>query len=48
VKGGLLALEIGDDQAEATAAIFAHAGFDEIAKDRDLAGTERVVSGKKR
>ncbi len=45
--GGALALEIGDGQALATRALLAAAGFTDVQARRDLAGTERVVSGTK-
>jgi len=45
--GGLLAMEVGFDQAPAVAALFERAGFVEIARARDLAGVERVVSGRR-
>jgi release factor glutamine methyltransferase len=45
--GGLLALEGGFDQAPAVAALLAEHGFDEITRRKDLAGIERVVSGRK-
>ncbi len=43
--GGVLAVEIGADQGEAVRALFAEAGFREIALRRDYAGLDRVVSG---
>lgn len=43
--GGVLALEIGAGEAEATAAIFAERGFRAIRADRDYGRIERVVSG---
>lgn len=43
--GGLLALEIGAGEAEATRALFAAAGFTSIATHRDYGRIERVVSG---
>jgi release factor glutamine methyltransferase len=45
--GGALALEIGDGQAAATRALLEAAGFTDVQTRRDLAGTERVVSGTK-
>jgi release factor glutamine methyltransferase len=45
--GGLLALEGGFDQAPAVAELLGNAGFSQIARARDLAGIERVVSGRK-
>ena len=44
-RGGLLALEVGFDQAPAVAALFQEAGFVDISRAKDLAGIERVVSG---
>lgn len=43
--GGVLAVEIGSDQGEATRALFAEAGFRDIEIRRDYGGHERVVSG---
>lgn len=43
--GGLLALEIGDEQAAAVSALMRGAGFTAIAVQKDLAGHDRVVSG---
>jgi release factor glutamine methyltransferase len=45
--GGLLALEGGFDQAPAVAALLEASGFSEIARSKDLAGVERVVSGRR-
>jgi release factor glutamine methyltransferase len=45
VPGGLIALEVGFDQAPAVAALFEAAGFVDVARSKDLAGVERVVSG---
>ncbi|HET9929482.1 MAG TPA: peptide chain release factor N(5)-glutamine methyltransferase [Polyangiaceae bacterium] len=42
---GVLALEIGFDQASAVAELFAARGFRDVVRDRDYAGIERVVSG---
>jgi len=47
VPGGMLAMEVGFDQAPAVAALFEGAGFVDIARARDLAGVERVVSGRR-
>jgi len=44
---GLLAVELGIGQADDVAALFEEAGFEEVQKTADLAGVERVVSGKK-
>jgi release factor glutamine methyltransferase len=43
----LIALEIGMGQADATAALMQEAGFGEVERLRDLAGIERVVSGRR-
>ncbi|MEE2566226.1 peptide chain release factor N(5)-glutamine methyltransferase [Hyphobacterium marinum] len=45
--GGHAAVEIGYDQAEAVNALFAAAGFADVALSRDLAGNPRVISGQK-
>jgi release factor glutamine methyltransferase len=45
--GGVLALEIGDGQAEAARALLSDAGFTDVQTRKDLAGVERVVSGRK-
>ncbi len=45
--GGVLALEVGDDQPEATARILEEAGFGEVEVARDFARRERVVSGRR-
>jgi release factor glutamine methyltransferase len=47
VVGGALAIEIGQGQAGATAALFAASGLVEIARHRDLGGVERVVTGRR-
>lgn len=47
VGSGLLALEIGEGQAEAVTTLLAEAGFDEIQVRTDLAGIERVVWGRR-
>jgi release factor glutamine methyltransferase len=46
VAGGILAVEVGFDQADDVATLFARSGFEELEKTRDFAGIERVVSGK--
>ena len=43
--GGVLALEIGAGQAEATRALLVAAGFTDVQTRKDLGGIERVVSG---
>lgn len=45
--GGFLALEVGYDQGEAVEALLKAEGFLDIQRMRDLAGMERVVSGRK-
>lgn len=45
VPGGVLAVEVGFDQAPAVSALFEEAGFRDVVRSRDLAGRERVVSG---
>ena len=45
--GGYLLVEIGCDQGEAVKAILADGPFDEIRVVRDLAGRDRVVSGRR-
>jgi len=44
-SGGVLALEIGAGQAEATRALLQAAGFTDVQTRKDLGGIERVVSG---
>lgn len=43
--GGVLALEVGFDQAERVAAIFERQGFVKLERRRDYGGHQRVVSG---
>jgi release factor glutamine methyltransferase len=45
VPGGVLAVEVGFDQAPRARALFEAAGFDAIESRRDYGGHERVVSG---
>jgi release factor glutamine methyltransferase len=44
--GGALVLEIGEGQAQATAALCRAAGLEDVRIRADLAGIERVVSGR--
>jgi release factor glutamine methyltransferase len=44
--GGVLALEVGAEQAERVAKGLGAYGFVEVQRDRDYAGIERVVSGR--
>lgn len=46
--GGALALETGDEQGNAVAAMLGAAGFSDIGVHKDLAGHDRVVTGVKR
>lgn len=46
-SSGTLLVEVGAGQAAAVAELFAVAGYAEISTNRDLAGIERVVAGKK-
>lgn len=48
VPNGVLALEIGCDQADAVISLFESAGFSEVSRRRDYANLDRVVSGKLR
>ncbi|HEX7667944.1 MAG TPA: peptide chain release factor N(5)-glutamine methyltransferase [Polyangiaceae bacterium] len=43
---GLVALEIGHDQAARTAALLENAGFTDVERAKDYGGIERVVSGR--
>lgn len=45
--GGMLLCEIGYDQGEEVSALFEAAGFKEVRVVKDLAGLDRVVTGKK-
>lgn len=47
IEVGLLALEVGEGQAEAVRGLLADAGFGAIETRRDLAGIERVVMGER-
>lgn len=44
-SGGVLALEIGDDQGPAVADLLAKRGFGDVRVDKDYARRDRVVSG---
>jgi len=44
-SGGVLALEIGHDQASRVKDLFVSAGFSDVSGERDYGGIERVVSG---
>ena len=43
--GGVLAVEIGEEQGEAVAALFKGAGLSDIRVHKDTAGLDRAVSG---
>ena len=45
-QDGWLALEIGHDQAEAVAGLLDDAGYTQIQVKKDLAGLDRVVTGR--
>ena len=45
--GGWLLCEIGEDQAEAAAALLTAAGLAEVAVRPDLAGRDRVLEGRR-
>lgn len=45
--GGVLLLEIGEDQGEAVSALMKSAGYREVRVEKDLSGLERVVMGKR-
>jgi release factor glutamine methyltransferase len=46
IAGGILAVEVGHDQASRVAEAFERAGFSEVQRRRDYGGHERVVSGR--
>ncbi len=46
-KGGLLALEVGHDQAAAVVGLAREAGLEAVEAHRDLAGRERIVTASK-
>jgi len=43
--GGVLGIEVGDDQAEGAASIFEECGFADVRRHRDYRNVERVVTG---
>jgi release factor glutamine methyltransferase len=45
--GGWMAVEVGLHQADSVAALFLTCGFCDIDSIKDLAGIERVVTGRK-
>jgi release factor glutamine methyltransferase len=44
-SGGRLYAEIGEDQAEAAAALLTASGLTEVAIHQDLVGRDRIVEG---
>jgi release factor glutamine methyltransferase len=47
VPGGWLVLEVGDGQAQPTAALLEELGYEDVQTATDLAGRERVVEGRR-
>jgi release factor glutamine methyltransferase len=47
VRGGMLAVEVGQGQSRAVEALFERAGLRAVETDRDLAGIPRVVRGRR-
>lgn len=47
VRGGTLAIEVGQGQSRAVEALFERAGLRSVVTDRDLAGIPRVVRGRR-
>jgi release factor glutamine methyltransferase len=47
IDGGALVLEVGDGQAQATAALLASLGYADVRTTPDLAGRDRVVEGRR-
>lgn len=47
VPGGMLWMEIGNEQGAAVCALLRHAGFTAVALHRDLAGHERIVEARR-
>lgn len=45
LDGGLLAMEIGEEQGQAVASLMTAAGFAEVAVHRDIFGNDRIVTG---
>ncbi len=46
VSGGMLVLEVSDEQAQVVRGLFEAAGFADVAFHRDLHGVDRVVAGR--
>jgi release factor glutamine methyltransferase len=47
VRGGMLAIEVGQGQSRAVETLFEKAGLRAVETDRDLAGIPRVVKGRR-
>ncbi len=47
VRGGMLAVEVGQGQSRAVETLFERAGLRSVETDRDLAGIPRVVRGRR-
>ena len=47
VRGGMLAVEVGQGQSRSVEALFERAGFTHVETIRDLAGIPRVVTGRR-
>jgi release factor glutamine methyltransferase len=47
VRGGMLAVEVGQGQSRAVEALFERAGLRSVQTQRDLAGIPRVVRGRR-
>jgi release factor glutamine methyltransferase len=47
VRGGMLAIEVGQGQSKAVETLFERAGFRAVETTRDLAGIPRVVTGRR-
>jgi len=48
IRGGRLAIEVGQGQSRAVESLFERAGFAQVEAIRDLAGIPRVVTGRAR
>ena len=48
VRGGRLAIEVGQGQSRSVEALFERSGFAQVEATRDLAGIPRVVTGRAR
>jgi release factor glutamine methyltransferase len=48
IRGGRLAIEVGQGQSRAVESRFARSGFAQVEAIRDLAGIPRIVTGRAR